>query len=115
MNDFNPISLWFIAWETLSAWFWPVIILAALLLIGVSTGFRRLRRRGRSAGKPLALSMLAALSATILGTWAVPYLTHASPSSLTSFLDWLTAFMLALVLGMAVFALVFSLLARRSV
>ncbi|NYT79997.1 hypothetical protein H0A70_00560 [Alcaligenaceae bacterium] len=115
MNDFNPISLWFIAWETLSTWFWPVIILAVLLLTGVALGFRTLRRHGRSAGMPLAFSILAALAVTFLGAWAMPYLTHASPSSLSSMLDWLTAFVLALALGMMVFALVFSLLAHRSV
>lgn len=115
MNDFNPISLWFIAWETLSVWFWPVIIVALLLLLGVVAGFRALRRHGRSAGRPLAGAIIVALAATFVGTWAMPYLTHAAPSSLGSFLDWLTAFLLALAIGMAVFALAFSLMARRCV
>lgn len=115
MNDFNPVSMFYIAAEMFSSWFWPLVIVAIVLLYGVISGFRVLRRRGLSAGGPLLGGLLAGLVATVLATWFLPYGTHAELSAFGSAIDFVTVVLMALVVGLGIFALVFSVMARRRV
>ena len=115
MSDFNPLSLFYIASELFGSWFWPLVVVALLLLYGVVSGFRGLRRRGLSAGSPLLGGLVVGLVATVLATWWVPQSTHAELSAFTSMLDYLMVIALALAIGLGVFALVFSILARRRI
>ncbi|MGE4369524.1 MAG: hypothetical protein AB7E12_07575 [Burkholderiaceae bacterium] len=113
MSDFNPVSVFYIAWETLAAWFWPLLVAGVALFIGVMLGLRRLRKARRSATRPVVVALLWGLAATALGTLALPYLTHAPVGVLASLVDFLVAFLLALVLGAAVFAVAFTVAAHR--
>ena len=59
MSDFNPVSLFHIIWQVLSGWFWPLVIAALVLIYGVTSGFKGLRRRGLRAGPPLFWALVA--------------------------------------------------------
>lgn len=113
MSDLNPLSLFHLAREMLVGWFWPLVILAVLLLAGVWLGFRRLRRRGRSAAGPLMLALLLGLASTAIATLVLPYITHASLSVFGSLIDFIVALGLSSVFGLAVFAAVFAVAAFR--
>lgn len=113
MSDFDPVSLFYIALKSLNIWFWPVVVVAVLLLLGVITGFRKLRKYGKSAGRPLFTSLIAGLLATGVGVATLPSLTGASLSDLSGAIDYILVFVMALGVGLAVFALVFSVAARR--
>ena len=113
MSDFNPLSLFYIASELFGTWFWPLVVIALALLYGVVSGFRHLRRRGLSAGAPLMGGLVVGFIATVLATWWVPQTTHANLSAFASLLDYLAVFAIAVGMGLGVFALVFSILARK--
>ncbi len=115
MSDFNPVSLFHIIWQVLSGWFWPLVIAALVLVYGVASGFKGLRRRGLRAGPPLFWALVAGLLATVIATWLLPYSTHADLSMFRSFIDFLAVVLLALVVGLGVFALVFSIAARKRI
>lgn len=113
MNDFNLVSLFYIALETLTVWFWPTVIVALLLVLGVVTGFRSLRKYGKSAGKPLFASLVAGLLGTAVGIAMLPSLTGASLSDLSGAVDYILLLFMATGFGLAIFALVFSVVARK--
>ena len=115
MSDFNPLSIFYIASEVFGAWFWPLVVVALVLLYGVVSGFRRLRRRGLSVGGPLFGGLLVGLVATVFAAWWVPASTDASVSALGGVIDYLMVIAMALAIGLGAFALVFSILARRRV
>jgi pilus assembly protein TadC len=115
MSDFNPVSLFHIVWQVLSGWFWPLVIVALVLIYGVYNGFKGLRHRGLRAGPPLFWGLLAGLLVTVVATWFLPYSTHADLSMFRSFIDFLAVVLLALVVGLGVFALVFSIAARKRI
>ena len=113
MSDFHPISLFYLAREMLPGWFWPLVILALLLLAGVWLGFRRLRRSGRSPAGPLMVALLLGLASTAIVTLVLPYLTHASLSVFGSLVDFIVALGLSSLFGLGVFAAVFAVAAFR--
>lgn len=113
MSDFNPVSLFHIALETLGLWFWAMALITAVLLIGVWTGFRRLRKQGRSASKPALIAVIAGLCGTAVCAAVLPSLTHASMSDLSGFVDYILVLLLSLLMGLGIFAAVFSVTARR--
>src|SRR5690606_22640264 len=73
MSDFNLVSLYFIAQASLGIWFWPLVVVMILLVLGVLSGWRALRRARRSAKRPLTASLLIWLVATIAVTLALPW------------------------------------------
>jgi apolipoprotein N-acyltransferase len=113
MSDFNPLSIFYIASEMFGSWFWPLVVVALVLLYGVVSGFRRLRRRGLSAGGPLFGALVVGLVATVLAAWWVPSSTEASISALGGVIDYVMVIAMALAIGLGVFALVFSVMARK--
>lgn len=113
MSDFHPLSLFRLAQEMLLGWFWPLAILAVLLLAGVWLGFRRLRRQARSVAWPLMVALLLGLAGTAIATLLLPYLTHASLSVFGSVIDFIVALALSSLFGLAVFAVVFTVAAFR--
>lgn len=113
MSDFNPLSIFYIASEVFGAWFWPLVVVALVLLYGVVSGFRRLRRHGLSAGGAMFVALVVGLVATVFAAWWVPASTDASVSALGGFIDYLLVIAMALAIGLGVFALVFSVLARK--
>ncbi|OXR50046.1 hypothetical protein PuT2_04570 [Pusillimonas sp. T2] len=115
MSDFNPLSLFYIVSEIFSVWFWPLLIITLLLLWGVVSSFKKLRRRGLSAGGALFAGLLAGFIATVLATWLLPYSSHADLSAFTAFVDFLAVLAMALVAGLGAFALVFTVMARRRI
>ena len=115
MNDFNPVSLFHIMWQVLSGGFWPLVIITLVLIYGVFSGFKGLRRRGLRAGPPLFWALVAGLLATVVATWLLPYSTHGDLSIFRSLIDFLAVVLLALVCGLGVFALVFSIVARKRI
>ena len=115
MSDFNPLSMFYIASEIFGTWFWPLVVIALVLLYGVVSGFRRLRQRGLSAGGPLFGALVAGLVVTIFAAWWVPASTDSGFSALGGFIDYALAIGMALAIGLGAFALVFSVLARKRV
>ncbi|MFA7433100.1 MAG: DUF5368 family protein [Gemmobacter sp.] len=107
MSDFSPGIVWFIMAETLGIWFWPVLALAAVLLLLVIAGFTRLRRARRSAGRPLVAALLATLAVALVAAWFVPAWTRAGAGSLAAPVDYVFTFLVALIPGGIVGALVF--------
>lgn len=113
MSDFNPVSLYFIAQASLGSWFWPLVILLILLVLGAFSGWRALRRAQRSAKRPLVASALVWVAATIVVTLALPWWTSAPLSSYNSVLDVFLAVIMAASVSFTVALLVFSLAARK--
>lgn len=113
MSDFDPIALYFIAQATLGAWFWPLVVLMILLVLGTLSGWRALRRAQRSAKRPLVASVMVWLIATIAVTLALPWWTGAAVSSYNSVLDVFLAVILAAAISFTLAMLVFSLAARK--
>lgn len=113
MSDFNPVSLYFIAHASLGIWFWPVVIVLILLVLGSLTGWRALRRVERSARRPLMASGLVWIAATIAVTLALPWWTGASLTSYNSVLDVFLAIIMAASISFTLALLVFSLAARK--
>lgn len=107
--------MFYIAWEILTNWFWPLVVITLVLLYGVASGFKGLRQRGLRAGPPLLWGLLAGFLATIIATWFLPYWTHAELSAFRSIIDFVAVILLSLVVGLGVFALVFSIAARRRI
>ena len=113
MSDFSPVSLFYMAWATLQHWFWPMVIAVVLLVLGVAFSLRSLRRNKRSAARPVLAGVLAGLVATAVATVLFPYATHSDLSALGTAIDFITALGLALILGLAVFAAIFTVVAWR--
>lgn len=113
MSDFNPITLFFILYESLGSWLWLLLGLAAVLLAGIVSGFVKLRRAGRSASRPILAAIVAGLITAAALTPVVPVWTLADPSALSAPVDYAIAFVFALVPGAVVASLVFMLSARR--
>lgn len=113
MSDFNLVSLYFIAQASLGIWFWPLVVVMILLVLGVLSGWRALRRARRSAKRPLTASLLIWLVATIAVTLALPWWTGASIASYNSVLDVFLAVVMAAAVSFTLAMLVFSLAARK--
>ncbi len=66
MSDFNPVSMFFILYESAGIWLWLLLGLAILLLAGIFLTWRKLWRAGASLKRP-------ALIALIVGAgWLIP-------------------------------------------
>lgn len=115
MDDFNPVTLFFILYESIGVWLFVLAAAALALLLGVVAAMVRLRRIGRPAGRPLAAALIGGLAVAILAFFLVPGWTLAGLDSLNGAVDYLFAALLALVPGAFAGALLFMLAARRCV
>lgn len=113
MDSFNPVTIYFILAETLGVWLWVLIGLGLVLLAGIVAGLARLRRAGRSVGRPLMAALVVGLVATVAFLFAVPGWTLAGFDALTTPLDYLFAVLFAMLPGAAFAALAFFLAASR--
>lgn len=113
MSDFNPVTLFFILSEAMGGWLWLVVGLALVLLGGVAYGLARLRRAGRPAKRPLMAATVVGLAATAIFTLLMPAWTLADLGAFASALDVAMAVLLALVPGVMIAALVFTLASLR--
>lgn len=115
MNDFNPATLFFILHESMGAWLWLLLGLAILLLAGIIASAVKLVRAGAPMTRPLAAALIAGLVVAVAVSFAVPAWTMADLGALGAAVDYVFAFLLALVPGAIVAAGVFMLAARRCV
>lgn len=113
MADFDPVTLYFILYESLGAWLFALAGAAFLLLVGVIVRALRLRRADRPARKPVMAAIAAAVPATAVFFFMVPGWTLAGIDALSGAIDILFATLLALVPGIAAGAIVFMLAAGR--
>lgn len=112
MSDFNPVTLFFILYESLGPWLWVLLGLAIVLLAGIVSSFLRLRRSGGSASRSMLGAIIAGLITAAALTFVVPIWTLADPSALNGPIDYAVAFIFALVPGVLIGSLVFILSAR---
>ena len=113
MSDFNPVTLFFILREGLGAWLWLLAALALVLLAGIVFGFSRLRRAGRPARRPLMAATIMGVVATAVFTYLAPTWTLADAGAFASGIDVAIAVLLALIPGLAVASLVFTMASLR--
>lgn len=113
MSDFDPVTLFFIAYESFGALLWVLLGLAAVLLAGIVISAVKLRRAGRPATRPLVAALVVGAVATAAATFAVPGWTLAEPGALAAAIDYLFAILFALVPGAIVGAVIFMLAANR--
>jgi hypothetical protein len=113
MSDFNPVTLFYILHESLGSWLWVLLALAFVLLAGIVSGFVKLRRAGRTVARPMLAAIAVGLIAAAVFTFAVPIWTLADTGALGAPVDYVIAFVLALIPGAVVASLVFMLAARR--
>ncbi|TWG55325.1 hypothetical protein [Aminobacter sp. J44] len=113
MADFNPVTLYFILYESMGVWLFILAGVAILLLVGVIMMTLRLGRTGRPAKRPAMAAIAAALVVTVVFFFLVPGWTLAGIGALSGVVDYAFAALLALVPGVAAGAIVFMLAARR--
>ena len=111
MNDFNPVTLFFILSESIGGWLWALVALALLLLAAIVAGTIRLRKNGTPVRRLLVIALLAGLATTVVLTFLVPVWTLASPGALGAPIDILFAVLIALIPGGVVAAAVFASMA----
>ncbi|MBX3553102.1 MAG: hypothetical protein KF697_11655 [Pseudolabrys sp.] len=112
MSDFDPTSLFYILYESMGVWLWFLLGLAAVLLFGMIVSARRLMRVGGSLKRPLFAALAVSVVVALLLSFAVPLWTLASPAALSSGIDYLFAFLFALVPGVIVGAVAFMFASR---
>jgi hypothetical protein len=112
MSDFDPVAIFFILHESMGVWLWLLLGAAVVLLAGIVMSARRLRRAGRSAMRPVVAASVIGLIVAVAATFAVPVWTLADPGALSAAIDYIVAFLFALVPAAFVAALVFMLAAR---
>lgn len=113
MSDLHPVTLFFILHESLGAWLWLSLAIALLLLAGVVMSARKLYCAGRSMKRPILVALIVGLAVAAAMTFAVPSWTLADIGALSAVVDYVFAFLLALIPGAIAAALAFMLAARR--
>ena len=113
MSDFNPITLFFILSESLGGFLWLLLAAAVLLPCGIVFGLTRLRRVGRPARRPLMAATIMGTVATIVFTFLLPRWTLTDTGAFASALDVGIAVLLALVPGVMIASLVFTMASLR--
>ena len=113
MSNLNPIILLSILRESVGAWFWPALIVVALLLAGMISGALKLRKTRQSPKRPILTALASGLVATIVLAFFVPGWTAAASGSLNGAIDYLVLVLLAMIPGAAIAAIIFSLVSRR--
>jgi hypothetical protein len=113
VSDFNPVTLFFILQESLGVWLWLLLALALVLLVGIVMSARKLRRAGRPASRPVGAALVVGLAVAAAATYAMPVWTLADPGGLSAAVDYVVAFLFALVPGGIAGSLIFMLAARH--
>ena len=113
MSDFNPVTLFFILSESLGGLLWLLVAAALVLLGGIVFGLSRLRRVGRPARRPLMAAAIVGTVATIVFTFLLPRWTLTDTGAFASALDVAFAVLLALVPGVMIASLVFTMASLR--
>ena len=113
MSDFNPVTLFFILSEGMGGWLWLLLAAGVLLLCGIVFGLTRLRRAGRPAKRPLMAATIMGTVATVVFTFVAPRWTLTDTGAFASGLDVAVAVLLALVPGVMVASLVFTMASLR--
>lgn len=113
MQELDPIAMLSILMETLGMWFWVLLAVAVVLLLGVIGGAVRLRRARASLKRPIRATLIIGVLATLVAYFLIPRWSQADPGSFRGGIDYITAVLLALVPGAMTAALVFSLAARQ--
>jgi hypothetical protein len=112
MSDFDPVAIFFILHESMGVWLWLLLGAALVLLAGMVLSVLRLRRAGRSAMRPVVAASVVGLIVAVAATFAVPAWTLADAGALSAAIDYVVAFLFALVPAAFVAGLVFMLAAR---
>ncbi|MBX3521008.1 MAG: hypothetical protein KF835_13430 [Xanthobacteraceae bacterium] len=112
MSDFNPVSLFYILYESFGVWLWILLTLAVLLLAGVFASARKRLRVGGSLKRPFIAAFVVCGVVAALMTFVVPYWTLASPSALSAGIDYLFAFLAALIPGAIAGGITFMFVSR---
>ncbi len=113
MSDFNPITLYFILYESMGNWLWALIALSLVLLVGIVVGSTKLRKALKPARRPLTAAIVAGSAVTAIFTFLIPVWTLAGPGALVAPVDYAAAILLALVPGTSAGAFVFFLAASK--
>ena len=115
MEEFNPVTLYFILHETVGPLLWPLVVLAVALAIGILVGALRLRRAGRSPKRPLVAAFAGGVVATTVALLLTPGWTGADFGALTGPTDYLLTLLFALVPGVTVGAVLLMAALNRCV
>jgi hypothetical protein len=113
MSTFDPVTIFYILYETMGAWLWVLLATALALLAGILSAVVKFRRARCPAARPLWIAVAVGLIAAVGLTFAVPIWSLADPGALSGLVDYVVAFSIALVPGAIVAALVFIVVARR--
>lgn len=114
MSDFHPVALYFIASETLGLWFWPLIVLTLLIVLGVIIGAVRLRLAERPARNSVRFALVSGLIVTAIAWFMVPGWSLADRAAYNGALDVAASILLALVPGVLAGGAAFWLASRRA-
>lgn len=109
MQDFNPVALFAILYETLGFWLWILLAVAVVLLLGIISGVLQMRAAMAPWRRPLFVMLAALVVVTVVAFVLVPGWTGAAPGSLRGVIDYLAVLALALVPGAIVAAFAFTL------
>ncbi|HLS69565.1 MAG TPA: DUF5368 family protein [Kiloniellales bacterium] len=112
MSDFDPVTLYFILYESMGFWLWLLLSFALILLVGIVASVLKLRRAGRALRGPLLAALIVGLIVAVAATFTAPAWTLADISALTVPLDYIFAFLLGLIPGAIAAALAFILAAQ---
>ncbi|MDT3683670.1 MAG: hypothetical protein RO009_01325 [Pseudorhodoplanes sp.] len=113
MSDFNPITLFFILYESVGLWLWLLLGLSLVLFIGIVMSALKLYRADRPMKRPILAALIAGLIVAVAATFAAPSWTLADVGALSAVVDYAFAFLFGLVPGVIVAALLFMVAARR--
>ena len=72
MSTFDPVTLFYILYETMGAWLWVLLATALALLVGILSAVVKFRRARCPAARPLWIAVAAGLIAAVGLTFAVP-------------------------------------------
>lgn len=113
MNDFHPVTMFFIAREMFGTWLWVLIALALILLYGIVSGIMRLRAADAAAGRPLGMGLLVGLLVTAAVFFLLPMWSGAPLSAINGGIDYAIGILLALIPGAIAGTAVFSVASRH--
>ena len=113
MSDFDPVSLFFILYESMGVWLWLLFGLALVLPVGIVMRALKLYRAGQSMRRPAIMALTIGLIVAVAVTFAVPAWTLTDIGALGATVDYAFALLFALVPGTFIAALAFVLAARR--